>query len=61
MTPEQLRALYQQRHQMAVRQMQQRPAARPLTPLPKSGPVHNVKPYVQPKKSGGCCGRRWQG
>lgn len=68
MTPEQLRALYQQRQQMPVyrpqmpgRPVQQPQMARPLTPLPKSGPVHNVKPYVQSKPTGGCCGRRWQG
>ncbi|MDF2679468.1 MAG: hypothetical protein K0R47_658 [Brevibacillus sp.] len=67
MTPEQLRAYYQQRQQMPVRPMQQpmaRPMApqpRPMTPLPKTGPVHNVKPLAQPRTSGGCCGRRWQG
>ncbi|MDR7314939.1 hypothetical protein [Brevibacillus nitrificans] len=69
MTPEQLRAYHQQRQQMAARQAQlqqqqaargQVPAPRPMTPLPKTGPVHNVKPHVQSKTTGGCCGRRWQ-
>jgi len=60
MTPEQLRALYNQRQQRPVRPMQN-PMGMPASPLPKSGPVHNVKPLNQPKTSGGCCGRRWQG
>ncbi|WP_432776557.1 hypothetical protein AAFJ72_06945 [Brevibacillus gelatini] len=60
MTPDQLRALYNQRQQRPVRQGM-RPLGMPPSPLPKSGPVHNVKPHVQTKTTGGCCGRRWRG
>ncbi|MCC8435202.1 hypothetical protein HP567_011670 [Brevibacillus sp. M2.1A] len=58
MTPEQMRALYQQRQQHPVQPTQRR---MPPSPLPKSGPVHRVQPSVQTRTSGGCCGRRWQG
>ncbi|MDC0763397.1 hypothetical protein HPY28_09805 [Brevibacillus sp. HB1.2] len=62
MTPEQMRALYQQRQQHQVHPAQ-RPSRMPPSPLPKSGPVHRVQPQpsVQNRTSGGCCGRRWQG